>query len=97
MVRNVEEVRAAQMVVALLDAGPQRRSIDFRLERHVRWIVRVEVHRPSNILEQATDPRHHHVAGPKLCLGMTRLEEPAHGTPSSRVLLGVTLPCGDGE
>src|SRR5262249_20585371 len=70
---HIEEITAAQVVVALRLPGPQLVCLDCRLDGQLRRVVRVELQRTMHVLEMSPHPGHHHVSGAELCGGMTRL------------------------
>jgi hypothetical protein len=74
--RDVEKVGAAKVSVAVGFPGPDPGCVDFTLERRFKPTVRVELQLAVDVLEHAAHPRDHHVAGPELCPGMPRLEDP---------------------
>src|SRR6266498_3923146 len=76
MVLDIEKVRAAQMVVAFLYAGPNVPRIDLYLDRRIARVLRIKLQRAVNILEVSADVGHHHVPGAKLHGRVTRLETP---------------------
>lgn len=51
VVRDVEEVGAAQVLVALRLAGPEPGGVDLALEARVEAAVRVELERAVDVLE----------------------------------------------
>jgi hypothetical protein len=77
VVRHVEEVRAAQVFVALGLARPQRRRIDAHLGPAVLGTVGVELERPLQVLEGATDVRDHHVPHAEFRGGVGFVEGPS--------------------
>jgi hypothetical protein len=77
VVGDVEEVGAAQMLIAGRLAGPDARRVDLAFEGRVEAVVPVELELPVDVLEQAAHPGDHHVPGAELGFGVTGLEHPA--------------------
>jgi hypothetical protein len=71
---DVEEVRAAQVVVAVLLARPDAGGVDLAAEAGGERLVQVELQLTVDVLEQPADPGDHHVPGPELGLAVARLE-----------------------
>src|SRR5207244_8883469 len=77
MVLDVEEVGAAQMLIALRLACPDPGSVYLALERRIEAALPVELEPSVDVLEDAAHPRDHHVPGAKLGLRVPRLEDPS--------------------
>jgi hypothetical protein len=82
MLRHVEEVRAAQVVVAPGLTRPERRGIDARLGPRVLRVVGIEFERPLEVLEGPPDERDHHVPHGELGRGVCFVEGPPSHRPS---------------
>ena len=76
MIVHVEEVGAAEVGVARRLAGPDAGRVDLTLEGRLQAVVPVELELPVDVLEETAHPRHHHVAGAELGLGVAGLEDP---------------------
>jgi hypothetical protein len=73
---DVEEVGAAQVLVAGLLAGPDPGRVHAPLEGRSLEALAIPLDRSADVLEQPPDPRDHHVAGTELGLGVPGLEDP---------------------
>src|SRR5262249_9424231 len=90
---HVEEISAAQMVVALRLAGPQQVGLDRRLDGQVAGGGRGALQGAMHILEMAPHPGHHHVWSAELRRGMPGLKNPSgHGGPPRSNNILVRLP-----
>ena len=76
VVVDVEEVRAAQVRVALRLAGPDPGGVDLAFEGRVQALVPVELEPSVDVFEQAAYLGEHHVTGAELGLGVPWLEDP---------------------
>ena len=90
MVLDIEEVSAPEVLVASRLASPDPRRGDLPLKRRLSTTIEVELEAPVDVLEQAPHPGDHHVAGAKLGLGVSRLEDPSGHQPSLPGRAGAT-------
>src|SRR5436190_2707249 len=88
VVLDVEEVGRAQVLIANRLTGPDSRCVDLALEGRVEATVPVELEPPVDVLEEAANPGHHHVAGAELGLGVAGFEDPGR---HSTLALGVRV------
>ena len=76
MAVDVEEVGAAQVLVAGLLAGPDPGRVHAPFEGRSGEALAIPLDRSADVLEQPADPSNHHVAGTELGLGVPGLEYP---------------------
>jgi hypothetical protein len=73
---HIKKVRASQMVVAFLYAGPDVPGINLHLNRRVARVLWIKLQGAVNVLEVSADVGHHHVPGAKLRRRVPGLESP---------------------
>ena len=76
VVLDIEEVGAAQVLVAVRLAGPDPGGVDLAFEGRVQALVPVELEPSVDVFEQAAYLGEHHVTGAELGLGVPWLEDP---------------------
>jgi hypothetical protein len=86
VVLHVEEVCAAQMLVALRLAGPDSRRVYLSLEGRVETVIPVELETTVDVFEQTAHPGDHHVPGAKLGLRVSGLKDPSGHQLSSLIV-----------
>src|SRR5271166_2755963 len=74
---DVEEVRRTKVRVAFGLAGPDLGRVDLALERRLQAAIEVELQGAVDVLEEASHPGDHHVAGAKLGLAVPGLKDPS--------------------
>src|SRR4051812_15269697 len=85
---DVEEVGAAQVLVALRLAAPEPGGVDLAREARIQTVGLVELECAVDVLEVAAHPGDHHVPRAELGRGVPRFEQPGRhqGRSRSRVV-----------
>src|SRR5262249_43515050 len=75
MSRDVQEIGAAQVIVALRFSGPQPLGLDRRFQGREYPRLRIELQAAVDIFEMSPYPRHHHVTDAEFGSRVSRLKD----------------------